>query len=258
MKKKIIFALIIVVVISLTALSGGYAFEARQKLITISKTEADITGDGKKEILQLKGIPYQDHAGYLKNIYLDIKESNGKYLKLPFESGSKTALQLADLNHDGMKDVFVTVFTGGSEGTTINYLYTLKNFIQTDLTVPAPLKLNSKYMNGYQAEIRILDTGKTYHFDLKDRSAYYKQLGLYYNGRLNEPTELTVNSFSSLKPISLGGGKTGLTGIQRVSGIANTDTIAYVQSTWDLINHHWKLIKTDVWSPGSESQSPSP
>jgi hypothetical protein len=250
MKKETVLAFTAFLLLSFTAMTGVDAVEENTKTITISKEEADITGDGQNEIIYLKGVPYQEETSYLKNIYLDIKESNGKNVRLPLQSGSKAALQLVDLNDDGMKDLFVCVLTGGSGGITINYLYSFKDGLKTNLTVPEPLELSSKFINDYKAEIKISETGKSYLFDLIDREKYYKKMGLYHNGKLNEPTELTVNPFSSLQPIPLEGGKLGLKGVQRVTGIANADTIAYVQSIWLLTDGHWKLIHAEVLTDG--------
>ncbi|MEH7255392.1 hypothetical protein V7111_25105, partial [Neobacillus niacini] len=89
-------------------------------------------------------------------------------------------------------------------------------------------------------------TGKTYLFDLKDRKKYYKKLGFYYKGKLNEPMELTVNSFNSLKPVKLTTGEFILKGIQRITGIANADNIAYVESTWKYGDGKWNFSTANV------------
>ncbi|MEH7110207.1 hypothetical protein [Bacillus sp. JJ1764] len=246
MKKEYGLALVALFIFSLTAITGVNAIEEGSKSITITKKSADVTGDGQNEIVMLKGFPYQGEEGYLKKIELVVMATNSKKYNFPLESGSKAALQLIDLNHDGIKDLFATVETGGSGGISLHYLYTLKDFHKTDLKVPEPLELETKFMNDYRAEMKILATGKTYLFDLKDRKKYYKKLGLYYNGNINEPTELHVNPFNSLIPIILSDGTTGLKGMQRVTGIANADTIAYVESIWRYSNNQWNLLKVNV------------
>ncbi|WP_042456762.1 hypothetical protein [Neobacillus dielmonensis] len=251
MKKEIALAFTAFFLISLTAITGVYAFEENSKTVEIAKEEADITGDGQNEDITLKGVPYEEaEEGYLSEIYADINASNGKSYTIHLESGSKAAMELVDLNNDGLKDLFINIFTGGSDGTTIDHLYTLKDFKKTDLSVPAPLDMESRFLNGYKAEIKIAETGYTYHFDLKDRKKYYKKLGLYYKGKLNEPIELTVNSYSSLNPAKLEDGRYGLKGVQRVTGIANADLIAQAESTWTFINGSWRLAHVKVLKQG--------
>ncbi|WP_307409455.1 hypothetical protein [Neobacillus ginsengisoli] len=246
MKREILIIAAAFFLSSLTAITGVYAIEANAKTVTILKEETDITGDGQNEVIWLKGVPYRDKDSYLKKIYIDVAASNGKTYKFPLESGAKASLQLVDLNHDGVKDLFASVLTGGSGGITINYLFSLKDFIHTNLTVPEPLEVESRYVDGYKATINLTATGKTYEFDLNDRIKYYKKLGLYHNGKLNEPTELTVNPYSTLVPNSFKGNEMGLKGIQRITGIVNADTIAYVETYWIYLNGNWKLVNADV------------
>jgi hypothetical protein len=162
------------------------------------------------------------------------------------ESGAKASFQLVDLNHDGLNDLFASVLTEESEGIVQNYSYSLKDFVQTNIPLPEPLEMDSHFLKGYKAEIKLAKTGKSYRFDLKDRKIYYKRLGLYHKGKLNEPTELTVNPFNRLQPIALKGNKVGLQGEQRVTGITNADVIASVQSTWTFDKGQWELKSTIV------------
>ncbi|MFZ7942292.1 hypothetical protein [Neobacillus sp. 19] len=246
MKKEMLLAIVSFFFISITAITGVYAIEENTKVITIAEEETDITGDQIVEAIVLKGVPYQEENSFLKKIYIEVAASNGKLYSLPLESGSKAAIQLIDLDHDGIKDIFASVLTEGSEGIVNNYFISLKNFVQTDLPIPEPLEMDTKFLNGYKAEIKLKQTGKTYKFDLKDRKKYYKKLGFYYKGRLNEPTELSVNPYNSLKPVQLEHDKIGLKGQQRVTGVANADTIAIIESIWTFDNKQWKLHSTKV------------
>jgi hypothetical protein len=246
MKKELLLGITSFFLMSLTAITGVYAIEETTKIVTISKEKADISGDGKEEEILLKGVSYQKEDTFLEKIYIDISASNRKKYTFPLESGTKAALQLVDLNDDGVKDVFASVLKGESERIVQNYSYSMKNFVHTNMALPEPLEIDSHFLNGYKAEIKLAKTGQTYLFDLKDRRKYYKKLGLYYHGKLNEPTELIVNPFSSLQPIPVENNKVGLLGEQRVSGIANADMIATVESTWSYIQGHWKLVRIVV------------
>jgi hypothetical protein len=246
MKKELLLVIVLFFLISLTAITGVYAIGENTKVITISEEKADISGDGIDEVILLKGVPYQEDDSFLRRIYIEVAGSNRKLYTIPLESGSKASLQLVDLNNDGMKEIFSTVQTGGSGGIVINSISSLKNFIYTDLPLPEPLEMNTKFLDGYKAEIKLVQTGKSYKFNLRDRMNYYKKLGFYFKGKLNEPAELTVNSYSELKPVQLDNGNIGLKGLQRVTGVANADTIALVESTWNYDRGHWNLISTEV------------
>ncbi len=246
MKKELLLVIVSFFLISLTAITGVYAIEENNKVITISKEELDLSGDGQNENIFLKGVPSQDEDSYLKKVYIEVDASNGKTYTFPLESGFKASLEFVDLNQDGLKDIFANVLTGERLGTVISYLYSLKDFARTEITVPEPLEMEANFSNGYKAEITLTETGKSYSFDLQNRKKYYKKLGFYNKGKLNEPTELSVNTYFSLKPVLLENNKPGLKGIQRVTGIANADTIALVESTWNYDHGQWKLASADI------------
>ncbi len=246
MKKEMILISVSFFIMSFCAITVVNADEENRKVTTISKREADITGDGKTDTIYLKGIPYHNHDSYFKKIFIEVFASDDRGYKFPLESGSRAKFKFADLNSDGVKDIFSSVQTGGSGGISIHFIDTLKDFVPISIPVPEPLEMDSKFLAGYKAEIIIKRTGKRYIFDLKERKKDYKKLGLYYKGKLNEPTELTVNPFTSLKPVLLDGGKIGLKGLQRVTGIANADTIASVESTWHYQGIKWKLVRVQV------------
>lgn len=228
------------------SITGVYASENKNKWVTISKENLDVTGDGKEDIIELKGIPYQEEDQFLKEIQLHIAASNGKKYEAEFEGGLNPHVQFLDLNHDEVKDMFVSVETGGSGGITNHYLYTLKDFKLTDVTVPDPLVINGQFHNGYKASITIQETGKSVTFDLRNRGADYEKSGLFINGKLSEPTELMVDAYSVLKPVTMGGEKYKLIGIQSISGAHHTDWIANVESTWIYENGKWRLKDTKI------------
>ncbi|MEW9050552.1 MAG: hypothetical protein AB2392_05305 [Neobacillus sp.] len=247
MKKEFLLIAASFFLMSTTVITGVYAIENDgKKEITISKTESDLTGDGNIESLYLKGVPYKDDESFLRSIFIDIETIEGDNIHIPLESGNKAAVKLIDINGDGIKEVLTNVYIEGNNGTISSYLYSLKDGVRKELTVPDPIEMESHFENGYKAQLTIKPTGKTYSFDLRERKKYYKKLGLYYKGKLNEPTELKINSFSTLKPSRTTTGLMGLKGIQRITGIANGDTIAYVESSWSFRDGKWTLIDTIV------------
>lgn len=246
MKKEMMLALAAFFFMTLS-ITGVYAGENNNnKWITISKEYSDVTGDGKDDLIEIKGNPYEEGEQFLKEIKLHISASNGKEYKAELDGGYNPYVQFVDLNHDAVKDIYVSVETGGSGGITNDYLYTLKDFQLTDLTVPDPLVINGQFHNGYKASITIQETGKSVTFDLRNRGSEYEKSGLFINGMLSEPTELMVDTYSVLKPVLLDGKFHGLVGNQAISGAYHTDWIANVESTWVYENGKWTVKDTKV------------
>lgn len=248
MKKELLITFSAFFFMSLTAFTGVYAGESNKKTVTISEEKVDVTGDGKKDLIYVKGVLYEEGAQFLKEIYLKIRASNGEVYKIDLEGGYDPTTIYKDLNHDSVKDIFISVPTGGSGGLSNFYLYSLRDFQVTNLTVPEPLAVSSQFEDGYQASITIEETGQSYSFDLSDRKEDYERMGLYQDGKLNEPTELMVLPFGTLKPIKVKNGLYGLKGSQRINGAYNADGIANIESTWLYEEGKWQVLNAEVKS----------
>jgi hypothetical protein len=244
-RRELIFAFLALFLMSLTAITGVYAVENEIKPVELMKQNVDITGDGEKDEVKLTGVPYKKNENEFKEFIIIAKLSNGKTYTDSLESGKNPHLKLIDLNHDGIKDVLVDIPTGQSGGIGNHYLYSAKDFIFSKVPIP-DLNLQGQFTNGYKAKISIPVTKESFVFDLMIRKEQYDSLGMYYNGKLNEPTELTILPYDQLVPTATKGDKIGLKGVQTIIGTSKTDTIAFVESTWYYANGHWNLVKTKV------------
>ncbi|CAM3721364.1 hypothetical protein [Mesobacillus zeae] len=254
MRKSLLFAISSIVLLSLFAISSVNAVSALEEPKIFVKKKADVTGDNKKDTILLKGVSFEENSAYLKAVLLETITSHGQKLTIKLPGGYDPELTLKDLNHDGIKDMFVGIPTGGSGGLSNYFLYTMKYGVASNLTVPDPLQVTSQFEDGYKASITLDQTGKTYTFDLSSRKADYERLGLYQDGKLNEPTELMVQPYGLLEPVKLESGEYGLKGIQRVSGAYQADAIASVVSHWVYKDGKWVLSKTYVKKTGTQKE----
>ncbi len=254
MKKEIAIAIAAFFSITLSVITYAYAVEVNDKMMVISEDKIDVSGNGKKDSIVLKGVPYEEGTKFLKEIQLEINASNGKSYKVDLDPGYSPAIQYVDLNQDGVTDLFISINSGGSGGISYYYLYTLKDFKLLDLGVPDPLVINSQFINDYKASITIDETGQSYTFDLRNRANEYERLGLYQHGKLSEPMELMVDPYSTLKPLQMKDKKYGLMGIQAISGTNHADRIALVEAAWNYENGKWVLKNTNVLQTNSGKQ----
>lgn len=245
MKKELLFAFMAIFLMSLTAITGVYAIENDSKLVLLVEKQEDITGDGIDEKILLHGIPDSNNDIVFKNFYLNIKLSNGKTYKEKFDNGLNPKLNLVDINHDGVKDLFVRIPNGQTGGISMHYLYSAKDCQVSNIPIP-DLQIQGQFTNGYKAKISIPATNETFVFDLMIRKEMYESLGMYQNGKLNEPTELMILPYGNLKPLTTKSSKHILKGIQMISGTSKTDRIAYVETSWYFREGDWKLLNTEV------------
>jgi hypothetical protein len=246
MKRELLFAFAAFFFLSSSVLTGAFAVEESKEITSLSEEQMDLTGDGKVETIYLKGKRFEEGTDYLRDILIEIKEHDGKQYTINLDGGYDPHVQFADINHDGIADLFVSVLTEGSGGLSHFHLYTIKGSKLTNLPVPDPLVIQSQFLDHYKGRITVDLTKKNYEFDLKNRAKAYEELGLYQEGKLSEPTELMVHAFHSLKPVNCKGERLCLSGVQRISGASNADSIAFVESTWLYDKAKWMLVDTKV------------
>ncbi|KAB7671269.1 hypothetical protein [Bacillus sp. B1-b2] len=247
MRKEILFALTAFFFFSLTAITVAYAVEKEDKTEEIIyEEETDISHDAQQEKVILKGITSDDteNSPFFNQLTLEVIQESGESTKLDLEGGYSPKLHLLDINDDGQKEMFLTVL-GNERGSQKNfYFYQLQKDELIELTKPELSSIASEFKDGYKAQLTIEDK-KTYIFDLYERKNHYEELGLYHEGRLNEPTELIVGPYTELK-ITRIDNKTAIKGKQRISGLATVDTVGYLETIWTWKNTDWSLEKVIV------------
>ncbi|MBO0999516.1 hypothetical protein IOC57_17420 [Bacillus sp. SD075] len=210
---------------------------------TYISTKRDVTGDQKIDIIQVQGLPYEEGSKFLKKIELNV-ESNRRTINVPLRAGYTPDLKVADLNNDGVQDVLVTVLMEGRERLITSYAYTFKDENVKELEVPPSVPVMAQFIDGYKAEI-IIEGQKPVVIDVSSRKQAYEELGIYRNGKLNEPTELLVDPYSSLDLKTVFGKGKALMGVQNVKGPDERDSILEIKSVWKYDNG-WQLVKAQV------------
>ncbi|MGN1400611.1 MAG: hypothetical protein ACI4XL_03840 [Bacillus sp. (in: firmicutes)] len=203
----------------------------------------DVTGDKKKEKIQLSGIFSEDNRYYLSELKVTVSEGSLKEeTQFKVEDGTKPEVSFMDIDRDGIKDIFLTIEPVEQGNGLRAYSLQIKDGKLMDLSVPEPLPSVSNFVNGYKAEINIGQ--ESFKVDLKGRKEQYDALGLYHEGQLNEPIELIIGPFESLRPIYMLQGK-ALQGTQKVSGAFMDDQIGEIRSVWQYKDDQWVLKKLD-------------
>ncbi|MBU8714013.1 hypothetical protein KM924_15990 [Brevibacillus parabrevis] len=209
----------------------------------------DVTGDGKPDVVTLLGQRFAADSPYFEKLKVMVQDPVAK--KTTFFTtaygGYQPDMAFCDFIGNGTKQILVQAPTGGSGGTSDFYLFSNKDNKPVVLPVPQPLTISGSYQDNYKVPILIKETNQTTVLDLSDRKKIYEENGVYKNGKLVTPTDVMPNSFSVLAPVDENrDGICELKGVQRVSGVANADTIAYVESLWKWDKTSWKLQKAEV------------
>lgn len=198
----------------------------------------DVTGDKVKETIKVSGEFYENSSN-LKEITLQVLYGGKKAsVSIPIGYGAKPVLHIVDLNHDGVKDVFLSVKEVGDSTSVKDYSYSFKNEKVINFLELPKLDTQSHFQDKYKAKIKLHDN--TYIIDVSTRKKMYEDLGLYHHGKLNEPMELTVGHYVNIKPIYTIKGK-GIEAMQIVSGASDTDIIGEIKTTWMFQEGIWEI-----------------
>ncbi|MGM9922774.1 MAG: hypothetical protein ACI35R_00820 [Bacillus sp. (in: firmicutes)] len=228
MTKSICLAMISCGILFLSQSVSAAKYEDIQQL--------DISGDKLKDMVQIQAD--NTDSGSLENMMLRIVFGGSeKKVDIPLSAGTKPALSYADFNHDGIKDVLVTLQSAEADKLE-SHVYSFKNQQKTDLEFPLPVDVTGRFRDRYRASIEVQN--HTYQIDVADRKKEYEGRGLYYKGKLNEPMELIVSPYVEVRATYTVNGYS-IRGVQQISGAFEEDVLGEVVSVWIYQAGKWKL-----------------
>ncbi|GGB61564.1 hypothetical protein F3157_03025 [Virgibacillus dakarensis] len=242
MKQFILFPLIFTFFILVPILTVAAVEDTNNhKTILVATYHEDVTGDGQKEEIQLKGIRFSQDSSYFHNLWADIKGPQTKQWKIVYEGGYKPTLQFIDLNHDGINDV---LFQSATNETSDLYSYqfnTLKNEKLTKLAIPESYTITGKFKNNFKAALTIDPSKKPIIIDMKERKTKHIHQGIYdRDGKLLKETKLLIAPITFFEPAFISKSKGyGLKSYQQVSGANHQDKLGTIEAFWYFEKGKW-------------------
>jgi hypothetical protein len=202
----------------------------------IQVREIDVTGDGLLDQVALSGTKMDLNSPYYDKLFIVVTSPGQTQVVIPLQGGYNPYMQFCDFIGEKLPQIYVAAENGGSGGLSTFYLYSLNNNVPTAIPLPTPLRVYATFKNNYVVQMKIQETGKSFKIDIKDRKDDYEQFGVYKDGKVVKPIIVNVDAYGLLQPIDKSGnGTCDLRGVQRITGIANADTLGYATSLW-----HWK------------------
>lgn len=212
----------------------------------------DVTGDGQKETIQLKAIPFSKDSSYYQTIWASIKSPLSKEWKIPYKGGYEPTLQFYDLNHDKVTDIYFQSPTGGSGGIYSYQLNTIKSGKLVEIPLPVQRYVKGKFTDNFKAVLSLTPGSKEIVINAKEQAVDYKRLGLYNkNGELLKQTPLMIDPIAFYEPKLISKSKGyGLKSYQQVSGVYHADQFGTIETLWYFEKNNW-IILTTKWVPSS-------
>ncbi|WP_404453749.1 hypothetical protein LG329_04205 [Virgibacillus necropolis] len=217
---------------------------------TIHEYKEDVTGDGQKEKILLKAIPFSSDSAYFQKIWAVVKDSHANKWKIKYEGGYEPTLQFYDLNHDKVADIYFQSPTGGSGGLYSYQLNTLKNGKLKEIPLPVQRYVKGKFIENFRAVLSLTPGSRAIFINVKDRADDYIRLGIYNKkGDLLKPTTLMIDPIAFYEPVLISKSKGyGLKSYQQISGAYHADQLGTIETIWYYEKGKW-IILTTKWVP---------
>ena len=221
--------------------------------------QGDVNGDKIIDNVYLVGKkPFGSDSPFRDNIEIIIQDCRtNKLTRIPlkFNAGYLPKLFLGDFNGDKVDDIFVEIRSGGSGGFGFFYIYSFlcnrvrKLFDFEEFNASNDYRVT--YRDFYAVDVANLTTTRLFGIDIFLKGPDYLSELYDENGKLKEPVEGFVGGITELYPIDMDkDGVFELEAVQRVTGIANADTLGYVKSylDWNGTEFEQKLQEVCVFS----------
>lgn len=225
----------------------------RQNSNIYSFARGDVNGDRVPDNIYLTGIKTAD-SPFVQNITLMIQDGRtGMFTTIPLKenAGYNPSLFLGDFTGDGVNDIMIGIFSGGSGGMMYYYIYSFINNIAAllfDFTVyNQEYQYDVAYKNNYKAEVVSRKNNMRYVIDLTYKGTDYLNEIYDSNGKLKNPISGFVDPISGLYPVDYDANKVyELLAYQEIAGRYNADSIGYIMNILKWNTNRFVLDRQNV------------
>jgi hypothetical protein len=244
--------LIILLIVTVSSLIA-YPVEASELEPHLIMThEADLTGDGRIETLQLYGVLFSPDSVYYRDIYAVIQSEDEEW-RINYQGGYDPIIELVDLNHDGVVDVFYQSPTGGSGGIYTSQLDTIYGGELTNISLPDQPYVTGSFIDGFQAVLEISPHKEPIKINVENRKDDYMRLNIYSEeGKLLHETSLMVDPIAFYEPVEISERQGyGLRSFKQISGAYHADRLGVIETLWYYEQGKWIALGTE-WIESGE------
>lgn len=218
-------------------LYNPYYYLYQNNPIIVSSALGDVNGDGILDNVYLTGVKTIGNP-FIQKITLNIQDGKTGFVNsipLKSDAGYDPTLFLGDFTGDGIKDILISIASGGSGGIMYYYIYSdVRNIpkLLFDYNVfNEAYQYKVIYKDYYKVEVINLTEDIKYVIDISYKDQDYLNEIYDTEDRLKAPIEGFVNPLSGIYPIDFdSNGVYELLAYQRISGRFAADALGYVQT----------------------------
>ncbi|MEC2160766.1 VCBS repeat-containing protein [Virgibacillus halodenitrificans] len=218
----------------------------------VDSAYGDVNGDGTLDYVYITAVKAEASSPFLQDITLNIQDgATNRVYSIPLNkdgnSGYQPTVFLGDFTGDGIKDILVTIDSGGSGAFTFNYVY---SFVNNQARVLFDFnKYNEQntysvtYLDYYKVNVYSPATGQAYIVDISNRDADYLSQIYDVKGILKQPVQGMFDGVSGFYPVDMDrDGVYEIQAYQKISGLYHADSFGYMINTLQ-----WDKDKFSIW-----------
>ncbi|WP_068672728.1 hypothetical protein [Oceanobacillus sp. Castelsardo] len=238
--------LITLLTIQPTLTANGLAKE--KDAVIINTYQADVTGDGLLEDIDLMGVPFSNSGDYYHNVWAEVKSKNrdNERWQINYGDGYEPQIQFIDANHDNVQDILYQS-SSDKKHMSKQKLHTFASNKLFEISLPKLDYVSGKFADDYRADLKITPNAKPIQINLQNHSDTYIQSGVYsIDGKLKKSKSLLLNAPHYYEVVKLTDDKGyGLRSYKRVSGISNEDHLGTIESLWYYTDGKWIVLQSE-------------
>jgi hypothetical protein len=231
----------------------GIPYRVNQPVV-VSSAYGDVNGDRVPDHVFLTAVKADDPSSpFVQQITLNVQDgATKKGYVIPLDSngnaGYNPTLFLGDFTGDGVKDILISIDSGGSGAFTFDYIY---SFVLNQARKLFDFNLYNEqnqysvtYLDQYKVKVVSPATGQTYLIDISGRGTDY--LSQIYNtdGTLIKPIQGWADGVSGFYPVDIDrNGVYEIQAYQQLSGLYHADSLGYMVNTLQWDGHKFSILQ---------------
>ncbi|HLR75282.1 MAG TPA: hypothetical protein VK077_08385 [Virgibacillus sp.] len=218
---------------------------------TIGTYEEDITGDGMKERIKLKGYLLTTDSDYYRKVWAEISNPNGREWKINYEGGYNPRLEFLSLTNNDATNILYQTATKSNSDAYQYSLHTMQNLELKKTALPQQDHIIGNYKDSFIIELSLEPDEKPIIIDISHQAKEYIAEGVYdEKGRVLHSTSVHIEDISLFEPI-LRSDRNGyaLKSYQHVKGRSDEDELGTIETIWTYENSAWTILKTKYVFP---------
>lgn len=222
----------------------------------------NVISKNRKDKVVLMGSSLDKYKAFMEDINVKIYTDDEKEAivkKVPY-SGYFFELFLGDFNGDNKDEIMVRGEFGGTGRFGIAAIYSYEDGklipIFTQDMFSEKYSFEAKYLEGYKVIVNSDDLSQNYIFDISKRPKTYLDIIYDEEGKIRKFEKPTVSNINDAFPIKFVFKENYYLFIrQRVIGVANADTIGYIESFVQLLGNEIKAVNTGSYQYGEREDA---